>query len=139
MMMTGVIAGSVRAGSVRARAVRGAGPGSPFRVAEDESALGSAQAACPVAMPSLLAMQEAQSDAVSDRDAKRHGTAVMDELVQLQRAMLGGGSDAASLDRLASLATPRPAAADPRLDGVLRAIQLRAQIELARRVPAASG
>ncbi len=139
MMMTGMGVGPVRAMPVRGRPVRAAPPDAPFQVAAEEGALGTAQAACPVSMPSLLAMQEAQSDAVSDRDAKRHGTAVMDELAQLQRAMLGGGTDKAPLERLASLAARRPSAADPRLEGVLRAIQLRAQVELARRGAAASG
>ncbi|HYZ61637.1 MAG TPA: flagellar assembly protein FliX, partial [Acetobacteraceae bacterium] len=93
--------------------------------------------AVPVSVLSLLALQEAESGAVQDREARRHGTAVLDELSELQRDLLGEG--APKLDRLAALAARPVAAADPALAGVLRAIQLRAGIELARRRPAASG
>ena len=84
-----------------------------------------------VSMVSLLSMQEAESDAQQDREARQQGEAMLDELGELQRALLGdGGPDLARLARLAS----RPvAASDPRLAGVLRAIRLRAGVELARR------
>ncbi len=89
-----------------------------------------------VAMISLLAMQEAESDAQQDREARQHGEAVIDELVALQRALLGIGG--AETGRLADLLTRPVAAADPHLAGLLRAVRLRAGIELARRERSAS-
>lgn len=89
-----------------------------------------------VAMISLLAMQEAESDAQQDREARHHGEAVMDELVALQRALLGApGGDAG---RLADLLARPAQAADPHLAGLLRAVRLRGAIELARRERATS-
>jgi hypothetical protein len=132
------VGGVYRAPSASARTVRTGRTGSGFSVAErrDESAE-AASATSSVAMPSLLLMQEEQSAALQDRDAKRHGTAMIDELQELQRSLLRGGGP--RLDRLAQLAERPVGAADPRLAGVLRAIQLRAGIELARHRAAASG
>ena len=85
---------------------------------------------------SLLALQEDESGLRHDREARQHGTDVVDELTSLQCALLGGdGPDLAQLARLAA----RPVtAADPALAAVLRAVRLRASIELARRGHAAS-
>ncbi len=89
-----------------------------------------------VSIVSLLAMQEAESDAQQDREARQHGEAMMDELSELQRALLGeGGPD---LGRLEQLAARPVTVSDPRLAGVLRAIRLRAGVELARWGRAAS-
>jgi hypothetical protein len=119
------------------RPVRGSRMEGAFRVSQERAeAAEAATGTAAVAMPSLLAMQEAESAALQDRDAKRHGTAVLDKLTGLQRSLLG--PDGPDLDRLAQLASQPAQAADPRLAGVLRAIQLRARIELARHRPAAS-
>ena len=90
----------------------------------------------PVAVMSLLALQEHESGLQQDREARQHGTAVMDELSALQRALLGG--DGADLDQLEILMARPITAADPALAGVLRAVRLRAGIELARRGRATS-
>jgi hypothetical protein len=129
--------GVYRAPSAAARTSRAPRPGAAFRVSEEREETTEAVATAGVAMPSLLLMQEAGSDALQDRDAKRHGAAVLDELRDLQLSLLGDGGP--QLERLARLADRPIGAADPRLAGVLRAIQLRAGIELARRRPAASG
>lgn len=89
-----------------------------------------------VAMTSLLALQEAQSGAERDREAQRHGEAVVDALGELQLALLDGRNG--DLEALARLAARPVAAADPALAGLMRTIQLRAGIELARRGRAAS-
>ena len=107
---------------------------SGFRVAQDQSG-GRAEgpvAAGGVFMPSLLAMQEAESGAVWDREARRHGETILEALAALQRALLGGGSRA-ELAELAGLARNMPKAADPRLAGVQRALLVRVAVELARR------
>ena len=124
-------AGAVR-GPVR---VRG---GSGFRVpegadmrAEGAESGGEAGAVAGVAMPSLLAMQEAESGAVQDREARRHGEAVLESLTELQRALLTGASGG-ELARLAGLARAMPAATDPRLAAVQRALLVRVAVEQAR-------
>jgi hypothetical protein len=67
-----------------------------------------------------------------DRRAQRRGQDLLAALAALQRALLAGGDPADVLGRLASLATDLPSASDPRLAKVLRAISLRARVELAR-------
>lgn len=126
-----VIGGVSRAEPVRGRRIRGAAGQPSFGVAEaGTTEVETGCAASGVALPSLLAMQEAQSAALQDREARRHGQAVIQELAALQRGMLGeSGPD---LTRLAGLAERTIDAADPALAGILRAIQLRAGIELAR-------
>ncbi|MBV8914468.1 MAG: hypothetical protein JOZ05_15690 [Acetobacteraceae bacterium] len=120
-----------------ARTVRTSRAGGLFHVAEGQAEEAeAASGTATVALPSLLLMQEAESSALQDRDAKRHGSAMIDELQELQRSLLGNG--APPLDRLAQLAERRVVAADPRLACVMRAIQLRAGIELARHRAAAS-
>ena len=68
---------------------------------------------------------------VSDREARRHGQAVLDALAGLQLAQLSGDPHA-SLAGLAKLAAEAPAASDPGLQAVLQAIAARAAVELAR-------
>ena len=99
---------------------------------QTEAAVGTAG----VALTSLLAMQEVESGAQQDREARRHGDAVLDELTELHLALLGG--DGPDLGRLAKLVERPVVAADPGLAGVLRAVRMRAGIELARRTREAS-
>jgi hypothetical protein len=132
------VSGVYRAPSAGSRPVRAGRVGSGFQISEaraEETETASGTVA--VALPSLLLMQEAGSAALQDRDAKRHGSAMIDELQDLQRSLLGEGGP--RLDRLAQLAGRPVTAADPNLAGVLRAIQLRAGIELARHRAATSG
>ena len=96
-------------------------------------AAGPAAATAPAALDGLLALQEREGDWLRDRPARRHAEALLDELAALQRAVLAGEDDPATLARLASLSRAAPAAADPRLRAVLRAASLRAAVELARR------
>ncbi len=102
-----------------------------------ESTAEAASGAAPVTMPGLLALQEAGQDAGRDRDARRHGEAMLTSLADLQRALLGG-ADRGALQSLADLARRAPPAADPRLAGVQRALLLRVEVELARARAAAS-
>jgi hypothetical protein len=122
-MTAGGGAGRARAGS--AAGGFSLGPGGPT---------GAALPAAAVSLGSMLALQEAGAEPVRDRAARRHGHAMLQLLVALQRAMLGGGSgDEAELGRLAALSAEIPAASDPGLRQAVAAIALRASIELARR------
>lgn len=122
-------------GVVGARGPERARPGAGgFRVAgEARPAQGAAPAMAPAGLAGLLSLQEGETDAVRDRAARKHGTALLKELSTLQAGLLSGADDPAALRRLVSLAGSAPDAADPGLRGVLRATSLRAQIELARR------
>lgn len=96
----------------------------------------AAVATSSVSVTSLLALQESESGLHQDREARQHGEAVIDELTELQRALLG--ADGPDLDRLTALVARPITASDPALAGVLRAVRLRAGIELARRERATS-
>ena len=133
MVVVGVSRSSISGPAPRVRA----GEGRSFGVKTEQAAQSDAAVATPgVAVASLLALQESESGLQQDREAKQHGEAIMDELTELQRALLGvHGPD---LDRLAVLAARPITVSDPALASVLRAVRLRAGIELARRGHAAS-
>ena len=105
-------------------------PSAGFQVPEDMRA-DAPLAAAAVAMPSLLALQEAETDAVRDREARRHCGGLLSALAALQRGLLGG-DEPGGLEALAALVRAAPAPADLRLAGVQRALLLRAAVELAR-------
>jgi Class II flagellar assembly regulator len=118
-----------------ARPQQGAAPGG-FRVGEQASA-GSArgaptEAAAPAALAGLLAVQEAEAEAARDRAARRRGKEMLDELSRLQRALLTGRLDPDRLRGLAALAADPADAANPALGAALRAVAIRARVELAR-------
>jgi hypothetical protein len=86
-----------------------------------------------LALDGMLALQEAGAEIVQDREARRHGQALLKGLAALQHALLAGENQAAALQTLAALAANCPQAAHPGLAGVVQALALRAQVELARR------
>jgi hypothetical protein len=96
------------------------------------AATGGLTAVTGVALPGMLALQEAEAEASRDREARRHGQAVLEELAGLQRALLAGPADPALLNRLTALTKAPPEAADPLLRAALQAVALRAKVELAR-------
>ncbi|MDN3567384.1 flagellar assembly protein FliX [Paeniroseomonas aquatica] len=110
--------------------------GQAFRVqAEAGAAAAEVAAAAGVAAPglSLLALQESGSGAERDAAAQRRAEDLLEELAGLQSDLLaGGGGDPGRLARLAALEAGEEGA-DPRLQEVVRAVALRARIELARR------
>ncbi len=130
--MTGVGRVGGAAAPVGARRV---GPGSGgFAVAGGPAALSGASAAAPAAaVDGMLLLQQVEDGPTRDRQARRHGRAMLDGLAALQRALLGGEDDPGALDRLAALVEHCPQADDPALRATLAAVALRASIELARR------
>ncbi len=89
--------------------------------------------AAPVAVDTLLALQEMPGEGVRDRAARRHGEAMLRLLAALQRARLGEpGPMAAVLAELGGSVHGGPEATDPGLRQLVSAIALRAKIELAR-------
>lgn len=105
-----------------------------FLVPENGDAVptGPIAASASVGLHGLLALQEAEAGTVQDRAARRHAESLLDTLGLLQRGLLGGGTVTVALDRLATMAQAGPAACDPRLAAVVRAVTLRAAIEAAR-------
>jgi len=120
-----------------ARLRRTAGPGG-FRLLDDAdlqtSAPTAAAAAAPVGLHTLLALQEAEADAVQDQAARRHAGSILHELSVVQRTLLQNdpAGTSAALARLADAARHGPTAIDPRLAAVVQAIAMRAAIEAAR-------
>ncbi len=103
--------------------------------AQQEDVLQPLLQAQSLAAPAMLP-QLPQTPETRDREARRHGGAMLRALGGLQLAMLGGDGAQAlrTLSELAGseLAGGAPSAADPGLDQVVRAIAQRAAIELAR-------
>ncbi len=139
--MRGVVAGVSRSGA--AAAARGAGGGArsaggfTLGGAGAGNAAGkaaSAAASAPAAAVglSLLSLQENGGRAGRDAEARRRASSILDELRGLQAELLGGRSDPARLARLAALQAGEEGA-DPALREAVRAVALRARIELARR------
>ncbi len=94
---------------------------------------GSVSAAAPSALiGAMLALQEAEPNSSRNRAARRHGETMLGELRALQVGLLGGAAEAGTLRRLARLAEALPEAADPKLAALVRAVALRARVELAR-------
>ncbi len=87
-----------------------------------------------VALSGMLALQETETGNVQDRTARRHGIALLQSLLQLQRALLTPQQDnGTEIETLTSLANEMPQASDPGLASALTQIRLRAKIELLRR------
>lgn len=122
-------------------AVRPCGiPGASFRLpnpADTAQGVAASSTAATRGLDALLALQEtgvaADNPAVRDREARRHGRAILEALAELQKALLGGSDDSEVLGRLGALLGSLPPAADAGLAVLLNSVSLRARIELARR------
>ena len=87
----------------------------------------------PIGLETMLALQAVDEDRERDRGARKRGSALIAALSDLQRAMLADGDPALALQALGSLAADCPEAAEPALGAAVRAIVLRARVEVARR------
>ncbi len=117
-------------GSPRRSAAGGVG----FAVSGQGGAVAGPAAAAPAAgLEGLLQLQQFEDAATRDRQAKRHGQALLQALSELQRLLLGDGPLEDALGRLSALVETCPEASDPALAGLVGGIMLRARVELARR------
>ncbi|GGB37352.1 hypothetical protein GCM10011316_06840 [Roseibium aquae] len=83
-------------------------------------------------MDALLALQEMRLETDQRQVATQRGHTLLDNLEALRAELLGG---IVSEDRLASLAKSvedRVESGDPQVDGVIREIELRVKVELAK-------
>ena len=94
----------------------------------------AAPAAPSVPAAGLLALQDVPPPAEERRRrAMRRGTALLDRLVELQRELLRGAASTRTLQHLqAELARSPQAHGEAPLDGVLRAIEIRCAVEIAK-------
>lgn len=95
----------------------------------------AAAGAAPVAgLDALLALQQADPEAERRSKARRRGLSLLDRLDDLRLALMGGVMSDGVLDRLAAeLADRSEPVADPALAALLEDIDLRVQVELAKR------
>jgi hypothetical protein len=95
-----------------------------------------ARAAIPLGnMDAILALQGEEEDAGGRRRRKsaKRGTDILDALDGLKVAILGGKVAPADISRiLARLRENFGPSGDPRLDGIMAEIELRAEVELAK-------
>ena len=101
---------------------------------EESQGTSGVVAAGPVAsIDALLALQETEDQPRGDAQAKRRAEDILDVLEGLRRSILAGAIPVQDLERLSGLARAgRAKVDDPRLEEVLDAIDLRAQVELAK-------
>ena len=131
MVSVGRVAGPGAPGGT----VRRGGVSSGFAVAPGEADATAGLAATSAAAPldAMLLLQQVEDGPTRDRQARRHGRAMLDGLAELQCALLDGSLDPATAERLAALAQHCPEASEPGLRATLAGISLRVQVELARR------
>jgi len=111
------------------------GDGARFRAALPGSAAEAegAGGGTGVSSSNLLALQQVEKQEDPDAEAREQGARLLDLLARLQRGLLAGHVDRATLTEIERLAGAAMAsAADPELAAVVSAIRLRANLELAR-------
>ncbi len=127
--------GPVAPGRPGARAGSSAATGflAPSEPGPDAARTEGVATSVPVALDTLLALQQVDEPTERDRAARRHGHALLGVLGRLQQRLLEDGDPAAVLGQIRALAETTPAAADPGLAAAVDLVVLRARIELARR------
>jgi hypothetical protein len=124
------IAGTVAAG------VRRGASGKGFSLGESENTVrpSSASSASPLgSVDALLALQEEDTPRERKRRTLKRGHSLLDELDTLKAKMLGGMLQPHDLTRLLSLLKQRAdMSGQPELDEVMRHIELRAHVEMAK-------
>jgi hypothetical protein len=133
--MRGVSGVSRGGGAAAARGPTRSAGGFSVRGADSGGAVAgtaAASATAAVGLSLLAAQEDGGGRAGRDAEAQRRADSILDELQGLQADLLGGRADPARLARLAALGTGEEGA-DPGLRDTVRAVALRARIELARR------
>jgi hypothetical protein len=117
----------------------GAASGQGFTLPTEgaKAAAATAPAGPVAALGSLLALQ--MDEGGRRQRQLRRAAASLDAMDRLQAALLGGGDDAAALAALRSEAAGREPTGEPGLDAVLREIDVRAAVELAKRAKGGAG
>ena len=105
-----------------------------LRAAVGATGAGRACATTTVAASSaLIALQEVEDVGERRRRAVKRANALLDELEDIRNALLTGRLPAATLHRIRALLADRPAQlGDPRLESLIREVELRTEVELAK-------
>jgi hypothetical protein len=118
------------------RVAKGAtGSGSTFQVSDAGEVRGAVVSGPgPIgALDSILMLQGLDDSTDGKSKAAAHGEALLDMLDQVRDGLLAGGVPRATLNRLANAVSRRhDQFNDPKLQGVLDEIELRAHVELAK-------
>jgi len=122
------------------RAARpGGGGGGGFRLPSVDETGGTTQpggvarTAGVMGVDALLALQEVGNPLEGRRRAVRRASRILDILDEVKLALLDGELSLTQLDRLRrAVSEERGLTSDPRLDGVLDEIELRAAVEIAK-------
>ena len=113
----------------------GAGGSERFRVIGDHpSQSASTQSLATIGLSSVLALQEERETPLERRKRQvRRGLSILDALDAIKRDLVLGQSGEASFSRLSeALALANPADLDTEARGLLRAVDVRAAVELAK-------
>jgi hypothetical protein len=109
---------------------------SAFSVSEPTEQPRAATMAAPgpiTALDSILALQNVDDSTSGPSKGMAHGERLLDLLDDVRDGLLAGGIPRATLNRLANAVSRRQETfADPKLQGVLDEIELRAKVELAK-------
>lgn len=129
---------TIRTGAIGSRgAAARSGSGVAFHVSDGEDQTrraGSAASAAPAHdIGSLLALQAVEDPLVRKKKLVRRGNQLLDTLEDIKADLLVGRVSEGRINQLMALISQARDRADPRLDGVLDDIELRARVELAKR------
>jgi hypothetical protein len=86
-----------------------------------------------IGLEGMLSLQGIDEPEERDRRARKRAGAMLASLTGLQRAMLGRDDPSSALRALSGLTTDGAIADDPGLGAILREVELRCRIEIARR------
>ncbi|NVK35522.1 MAG: flagellar assembly regulator FliX [Rhodobacteraceae bacterium] len=83
-------------------------------------------------MDALLALQEVASESPRKKKALQHGHALLDQLEEMRAELLAGRMSEDRLEALSGLVSEEADSGDEEIDGVLREVELRVKVELAK-------
>jgi Class II flagellar assembly regulator len=133
------VAGAARREPGRAGAAAGGFSLGAPRGAEPAVVGGAGPTFAGSALHALMSLQ-VLPDAAERRRSARRGAALLDHLDELRLALLDGEVPVQALaDLRGELAAARAASGDPHLDDLLREIEVRAAVELAKLEPGGAG
>ena len=127
--------GRIETGTIRRVAKTASGTTSPFQVNDGGEARGAVVSGPgPIgALDSILMLQSLDDSTDGRSKGLAHGEQLLEMLDQVRDGLLAGGVPRTTLNRLANAVSRRHEAFnDPRLQGILDEIELRAHVELAK-------
>ncbi|MGA9794867.1 MAG: flagellar assembly protein FliX [Rhizomicrobium sp.] len=128
--------GRVESGSVRKYARASSSSDSTFKISDVPEQPRAATVAAPgpiTALDSIIVLQSVDDASSGASKGLAHGEQLLDLLDNVRDGLLSGGIPRITLNRLATAVSRRHENfADPKLQGVLDEIELRAKVELAK-------